>query len=107
MTAYRELIAGFTTTMRDLRGFASEAFLHPEPGRGYAAGQVLARALRGLGANGVIYPLVRRKGGFCLVAFRPHIVQNIRQGAIWRFTWAGDRKPSSQQPESSWCWARR
>ena len=62
VTAYRELIAGFTTTMGDLRGFESEAFLHPEPGHGYAAGQVLARALRGLGANGVIYPSVRPEG---------------------------------------------
>jgi hypothetical protein len=93
VTDYRELLAGFTTVMRDLRGL-EEAFLDPDPDRGYAAGQALARALRATGANGVIYPSLRRPGGLCLAAFRPHLVQNIRQGATWRFRWAGEREPA-------------
>jgi hypothetical protein len=93
ITAYRELVAGFTTVMHDLHGFEGEAFLHPDPKQGYGAGQTLARALRGAGANGVIYPSMRHEGGQCLAAFRPHMVQNIRQGLTWRFTWAGSREP--------------
>ena len=37
----------------------------------------------------LIYPSVRRAGGTCLVAFLPHVVQNVRPGARWKLSWQG------------------
>jgi hypothetical protein len=93
ITDYRELIAGFTSRMADLRGEGTAPCLDPDPTSAYPAGQALARDMRQAGIPGLLYPSVRRRGGQCLVAFRPNLVQNIRQGATWRFTWAGTPKP--------------
>ncbi|MEM1385939.1 MAG: RES family NAD+ phosphorylase [Pseudomonadota bacterium] len=93
LTAYRELLAGFTAPFHDLHGFAGEAFLDPDPAEGYRAGQTLAATLLSRGSNGVLYPSVRRPGGCCLAAFRPSLVQNIRQGTIWAFEWDGQPEP--------------
>lgn len=93
LTAYRELVAGFVTRLHDLSGYRDEPFLAPDPETAYPAGQALARDLHLAGANGVIYPSVRRPGGRCLAAFRPGLVQNIRQGATWAFHWSGRREP--------------
>lgn len=57
-------------------------------------GQVLARDVLTSGGNGILYPSVRQESGLCLVALRPHLVQNIRQGAIWDFVWAGAPVPT-------------
>jgi hypothetical protein len=40
---------------------------------------------------------VRRAGGTCLVAFRPDLVQNLRQGGIWRLEWQGVPTPTITQ----------
>lgn len=93
VTDYRELIAGFTARMIDLRACQGAPFLDPDPGIGYAAGQQLAREALESGYPGLLYPSVRRPGGQCLAALRPHIVQNIRQGDTWRFTWSGSPEP--------------
>ena len=34
-----------------------------------------------------------RLGGTCLVGFRPDLVQNLRQGGIWRLRWHGTPEP--------------
>ncbi len=97
---YAELIADFIGPFHDLRG-AGEVDRMPDGVLGddtltaYPAGQVLARRLQGLGSNGLIYPSVRHPGGICLVAFRPSLVQNLRQGGLWRLTWAGSRVPET------------
>lgn len=94
ITSYRELLAGFTARLHDLRGFGGETFLNADPAIGYPEGQRLAAALRAQGASGVLYPSVRhRPDGHCIAAFRPGLVQNIRQGDTWVFTWAGKRDP--------------
>lgn len=93
ITDYRELIAGFTMRMADLRGMQGEPCLDPDAAVACPAGQEIARALRRAGVSGVVYRSCRRAGGPCLAAFRPNLVQNIRQGATWRFTWDGDRVP--------------
>ena len=64
-------------------------YLDPVEESGHAAGQKLARELRGADLGGVVYPSSRRAGGSCLAAFRTTLVQNIRQGATWELTWAG------------------
>ena len=93
VTAYRELLAGFVTRLHDLSGTPDAPFLGADPETAYPAGQTLARALMAADANGVVYPSVRRPGGRCLAAFRPGLVQNIRQGATWTFCWSGGPIP--------------
>lgn len=97
VTDYAELIADFFGVFHDLRGFnrAIEPVLHDDPAVAYSAGQALARRLRAEAAsNGIIYPSARHAGGTCLVAFRPDLIQNLRQGGIWRLEWQGSPTPS-------------
>jgi hypothetical protein len=119
VTAYRELIAGFTVRFHDLRAFQGETLFDPDPVKGYPAGQALARELFLAGSQGVIYRSVRMargrmakgrmsegygaKGhgaGQCLAAFRPHVVQNVRQGDSWEFTWTGAPRPAIRKLET-------
>ena len=92
VTDYAELIADFIGAFHDARGdeFRSGAFLGPDIGTAYPAGQALAKRLRleeqGIG---IIYPSVRHQGGTCLAAFHPGLVQNLRQGGVWRLEWKG------------------
>jgi RES domain-containing protein len=102
VTDYAELLADFVGIFHDLRAAdqAAEACLNRDPAVGYPAGQALARRLRTEAAsNGIVYPSVRRDGGTCLVAFRPDLVQNLRQGGVWRLEWQGRPKPTvARQP---------
>jgi hypothetical protein len=102
-TDYAELLADFIGPFHDLRGgdHAREPYLHPDPAIGYPAGQALARELRAGGANGIIYPSVRHTNGTCLAAFRPDLVQNLREGGIWRLEWQGTPRPSVTRQTSS------
>ena len=100
LTAYRELIAGFTTGMHDLRNFDDEVVFNRDPVVAYPTSQALAGQLVGLGSNGVLYPSARRPEGYCLASFRPNIVQNIRQGSTWIFKWSGLPEPTITQASS-------
>jgi hypothetical protein len=95
-TDYAELLADFIGPFHDLRGAdrAHEPCLHADPAIGYPAGQALARELRAGGSNGIIYPSVRHAAGTCLAAFRPDLVQNLREGGIWRLEWQGTLTPA-------------
>jgi hypothetical protein len=87
---YGEMLADFIGRFHDLRAVdPAPACLDPDPTVGYPAGQGLARELLAVGSPGLVYPSVRHQHGTCLVAFRPSVVQNVRQGAMWRLTWAG------------------
>jgi hypothetical protein len=96
VTDYAELLADFFGPFHDLRGVdPAQPYLDPDPAIGYPAGQALARRLRAEAAsNGVVYRSVRRPGGTCLAAFRPDLVQNLREGGIWRLAWQGTPEPS-------------
>ena len=100
---YAELIADFIGPFHDLRGASAAdrapgGVLGDNTATAYPAGQILARRLQVLGSNGLIYPSVRHPGGTCLVAFRPSLVQNLRQGGLGRRTWAGSRTPAGSAP---------
>jgi hypothetical protein len=100
-TDYAELIADFFGPFHDLRTAdrTIQPALRDDPAGAYAAGQTLARRLRTeTASNGIVYPSVRHVGGTCLVAFRPDLVQNIRQGGIWRLEWRGTPTPSVTRP---------
>lgn len=97
VTDYAELLADFFGPFHDLRGAdpQSESALREDPSVAYPAGRALARRLRVEAAsNGIVYLSVRHAGGACLVAFRPDLVQNLRQGGIWRLEWQGTPTPA-------------
>jgi RES domain len=100
VTDYTELIADFFGSFHDLRAAdrAAEAALKEDPALAYPAGQALALRLRKeLDSNGIIYPSVRHDVGTCLVAFRPDLVLNLRQGGLWRLEWQGSPTPTITQ----------
>jgi RES domain-containing protein len=91
---WAEMWASFAGTFVDLREVTPPPdCLHPDPARGYPAGNALARAAREAGHNGVVYPSVRDPGGTCLVALWPHAVQSVAQGDVLRTTWNGPGPP--------------
>jgi RES domain-containing protein len=102
VTDYAELIADFFGPFHDLRSADPmvEAALHQDPAIAYPAGQALAKRLRlEAASNGIVYPSVRHVGGTCLVAFRPDLVQNLRQGGLWRLEWRGTPIPSARRQD--------
>ena len=92
-TKYRELIAGFTTRFYDLRAVDDAELFSEDPQIAYPVGQILADAIFKNGGNGVLYASVRRRSGLCVSAFRPRLVQNIRQGNAWLLRWTGSPAP--------------
>ena len=60
----------------------------------YVESQSLGESLLQQGSSGIVYPSVRRKGGTCLACFRPALVNNVRKGARYRFTWSGSPTPA-------------
>ena len=92
-TCYRELLAGFTSRFHQLEPTPSDDVGSADPTVAYPAGQILARDVLDSGGNGILYPSARLPKGQCLVALRPHLVQNIRPGATWEFVWEGKPTP--------------
>ena len=90
---YQVLLAGFMAEFHDLRDLSPRSryakALQADTAKGYPAGQALAAELRQRGSRGVVYPSARRKGGTCLAAFQPALVQNVRPGAKWTLLWEG------------------
>lgn len=96
VTDYAELVADFVGSFHDLRGieFGKDPVLDPDTTVAYPTGQALAKHLRKQeAAIGLVYPSVRHAGGTCLAAFYPDLVQNLRQGGIWRLEWQGSPVP--------------
>ena len=89
-TTYQSLLAGFIGEFHDARGLKrGDGILGDDPDTAYPLGQDLANTLRADGGRGIIYPSVRHPNGTCIVAFHPHIVQNVRLGARWKIIWDG------------------
>jgi RES domain-containing protein len=91
---YAEMFASMAGEFVDLRQTSGHPCLDPDPAVGYPIGNAIADAARAQGLNGVIYPSVRRPEGTCIVALRPHAVQSVAPGAIYRLHWSGDSKPA-------------
>jgi hypothetical protein len=91
---YAEMFASMAGEFVDLRERPDDPCLDPDPKVGYPIGNAVAEDVRARGLNGVIYPSVRRRGGTCIVAIRPHAVQSVAQGAVYRFTWSGGPEPT-------------
>lgn len=91
---YAELFASMAGEFVDLRKAGAHPCLDPDPAIGYPIGAAVAEAALAQGLNGVIYPSVRHPGGTCIAALRPHAVQSVAQGAVFRFEWAGSPEPT-------------
>lgn len=88
VSTFDDYLADFTTQMQDLRMPKPQyrRFLKAEPIPDcYADSQQLAATLLIQQSNGIIYPSVRKKGGTCIVCFRPTLVYNVRQAARLEF----------------------
>lgn len=87
---FREIVMEIEAGLHDLRGGApvTERFLHPDD---YATGQALGRAVRGVGADGLVYPSVRYPDGECAALFFPDLARNPRQGRHLDYHWDGAR----------------
>jgi hypothetical protein len=93
---YDDYLADFSASFHDLRKSAAtqnarwREYLDPDS---YVKSQALAEQLMSDGSLGIVYPSVRRKGGTCLACFRPALVNNVRRGKTYRFTWDGSPHP--------------
>lgn len=87
----RVLIGTATAELHDvsrLDAAAQAAILDPDSS---IASRKFAFALREQGADGIVYPSVRKKGGACIAAFRPGVVGIPRQERHLRYRWNGTR----------------
>ncbi|MGE5142867.1 MAG: RES family NAD+ phosphorylase, partial [Acidobacteriota bacterium] len=92
---YVEYRADFSAEFHDLRGRREfRACLDPAS---YVASQRLAADLLAAGSLGAVYPSVRRRKGTCFACLRPALVGNVRQGARFRFRWAGSPSPAIER----------
>lgn len=90
--SYDDHLADFAGEFHDIReDRAFEGCLAPDS---YVESQSLGEALLQQGSSGIVYPSVRRKGGLCIACFRPALVNNVRKGARYRFTWSGLATPA-------------
>jgi len=83
-----DYLADFSAGFHDLRAVSPRfrKFLKPGPIPAcYADSQQLASDLLDRGANGIIYPSVRRAGGTCVACFRPALIYQVRRGAQLEF----------------------
>jgi hypothetical protein len=87
----REYLADVAAVFDDVRSRRRFAALY-DPAS-YAVSQRFGTRRREAGSNGIVYRSVRDPGGQCLVAFRPKLVRNVRQGAHFEYVWRGAREP--------------
>ena len=57
----------------------------------YTSGVALARALRAIGSNGIVYDSARHAGGECVAAFFPDVVAPCVQAQHFIYRWDGRR----------------
>jgi hypothetical protein len=91
MEEMRGLVGAVTAEFEDVNRLAQSRraqILHP---LSYTEARAYAREQRDAGANGVVYPSVRRQGGECVGAFRPRAVGLPQQERHLKYRWNGDR----------------
>lgn len=84
MRCYRTSV---DSKLHDLRGGWASAH---DP-HSYAASVTLARQLRAVDSNGIVYASVRHPGGECLAAFYPDVVAPCVQARHLIYRWDGQR----------------
>jgi hypothetical protein len=86
----RVYLTDLDADLHELRGLQVELPLvyHAD---NYAAGQSLAKTLRGEGSNGIVYTSVRRAGGECAALFPHRALSNCRRERHLAYVWDGVR----------------
>jgi hypothetical protein len=87
----RQYLADFDAAFHDVRSRRRYRALYSP--RSYRRSQKLGERLRAAGSNGIAYDSVRDPGHDCVVAFRPKLVLNVRQGAHFEYVWSEDPVP--------------
>lgn len=86
---FREIVLDIDASLHDLRTLdRADPVLHPDD---YSASQALGAALRGQGADGVVYPSIRHPGGECSGLFHPDRASLPTQGRHLDYHWDGQR----------------
>jgi hypothetical protein len=94
---YADYLADFRADFHDLRKLDTQGTaeygecLSPTS---YAASQMLAAQLLEIGAAGIVYPSVRRRGGTCVGCFRPVLVGHARKGNVYAVVFENWRTPA-------------
>lgn len=89
--AARQYLADFDAAFHDVRNRRRFRALYSPTS--HRRSQPFGARLRAAGSNGIVYDSVRDPGHACLVAFKPSLVRNVRQGAHFAFTWSGGPVP--------------
>lgn len=95
-----DYLADFSAAFYDLRSGSARYtnLLRPDPIPAcYADSQRLANDLLERGANGIVYPSVRRAGGTCVACFRPALVYHVRRAATLEFRMHAERPFTAKQ----------
>ncbi len=87
----RVLVGTVAADFEDVVAMPTEELRAILDSEAYVASQAFAKQLRETGANGVVYPSVRQKGGRCVGAFRPRAVGIPRQERHLKYRWNGER----------------
>jgi len=81
----RELIGAINAKMLDIREGYDQLLTISD----YTASQDFARRAKADGADGILYPSVRNKGGLCFAAFFPDVVERPVQARHFSYHWDG------------------
>ena len=84
MRCYRTAV---DSRLHDIRGGWPAA----QAATSYATSVALARELRAIGSNGIVYASARHRGGECLAAFYPDVVARCVQERHFIYRWDGTR----------------
>ncbi|MBS1801637.1 MAG: RES family NAD+ phosphorylase [Acidobacteria bacterium] len=98
-STYDDWLADFHAEFHSLEPAADYAeCLEPEPvPECYREPQKLARRLLKAQSNGILYPSVRKKGGRCLVCFRPALVYRPRRDKRYEISFHLERNRYRQE----------
>jgi hypothetical protein len=91
MEDMRVLVGAVDAEFEDVNGLAEPRRSQILDPMSYGAARAFARELRDAGANGVVWPSVRRPAGECVGAFRPRAVGLPRQERHLKYRWNGER----------------
>lgn len=93
---FRELLLDIDVNARDLLDEVAYAdALRPDD---YSVSQPLAAELRVAGADGIVYPSRRERGGNCVALFYPDLARNPVQGRHLDYHWNGARVDFYREP---------
>lgn len=95
----RELVSTIDARLVDLRDAADT---HPAlfASDDYGASQRFGEECRTHGDVGIVWPSVRRRGGECVVIYRPRVLPPVTQGRHLEYRWNGEPEPEILALES-------